>query len=126
MEVRVCPICDKKMKYAHFCTNCRTYIKEPMYWNKVYNLNGEGSESTIVNQCENHDHRKENMTGKVRSDYNTPTYKTYSTEVRNNINGKQRQAVKKKNTFLVVILVYIMIQIFISILATLLRIFTRF
>jgi len=117
MPVRVCPICDKRMKFAHFCTNCKTYIKEPVYWNKAYNLNGEGSESTIVNQCENHDHTMENATGKIRSNYNITVYKRQNSKVQKN---------NKKNPIVILILVYIMIQILLPMIVMLLNLFLRF
>ncbi len=134
MAVRVCPICDKKMKFAHFCTNCKTYIREPMYWNQSYNLNGEGSESTVINQCENHNHIKENATGKVRSNYNQPSHKNamtkvlgeYKTDGRRTSGEARRQTHGKKNTFMTIILIYIALQFIIPMIAMFFSIFTRF
>lgn len=134
MAVRVCPICDKKMKFAHFCTSCKTYIKEPAYWEQDYNLNGEGSRSTEVNQCENHDHTKENATGKVRSNYNRISHKNpiqntvreYGTEARRNIEKAGRRGTGKKNTFVTIILIYIALQFIIPLMAMFFSIFTRF
>lgn len=39
MAIYVCPICDKKMMSKHFCTNCRSYIKEPFVREMTYYLN---------------------------------------------------------------------------------------
>lgn len=39
MAIYVCPICDQKMMTKHFCTNCRSYIKEPFVREMTYYLN---------------------------------------------------------------------------------------
>ena len=72
MLTRVCPVCDKKMKYAHFCANCRIYVKEPFLWERNYVLNGDGDSAAAANQCKSHDHSQENATGKVKNYYNKP------------------------------------------------------
>ena len=125
MAIRVCPICDKKMKLAHFCTNCKSYIKEPVYWNRAYNLNGEGRENTIVNECENHNHKSENATGKVHPNYNTiPSRKEYHTTNEDNAgNSNERTVHKKKNPIMMFIFIYIALQIIIPLIAALLSIF---
>lgn len=153
MSVRVCPICDKRMKYAHFCTNCKVYIKEPAYWDRIYNLNGYGQESTIVNQCDNHDHSRENATGKVRSNYNMTASTSASVErqkeqkraekmrqieqrrrehQRNEKLGEVRQQnasdkklKKKKSKILTIIFIYIMIQVLLPMIVGIASIFFR-
>lgn len=134
MSIRVCPICDKKMKYAHFCTDCKTFIKEPVFWDRTYNLNGYGMESTIVNQCENHDHSRENATGKVRTDYKKPVYSEVAkqrqqeqkrTEKKKKIEQQTRErqaqqnsgpAKKRKSIIVGVLIFYIVVQVLIPIL----------
>lgn len=39
MMQRICPICDKTMKSAHYCSNCRSWIKQPWMREITYYLN---------------------------------------------------------------------------------------
>ena len=39
MMQRICPICDQVMKHAHYCSACRSWVKEPVYMNVTYYLN---------------------------------------------------------------------------------------
>ncbi len=36
---KICPICDQKMKTAHYCANCKCWVKEPLTINVDYYLN---------------------------------------------------------------------------------------
>lgn len=47
MAIYVCPICDKKMMSKHFCTNCRSYIKEPFVRERTFYLNERHPEYEI-------------------------------------------------------------------------------
>lgn len=39
MKYRICPVCDQKMKSAHYCSNCRAWVKEPWVREVDYYLN---------------------------------------------------------------------------------------
>ena len=39
MMQRICPVCDQVMKHAHYCSACRSWVKEPVYMNVTYYLN---------------------------------------------------------------------------------------
>lgn len=39
MMQRICPVCDQVMKHAHYCSVCRSWVKEPVYMNVTYYLN---------------------------------------------------------------------------------------
>lgn len=39
MLQRICPVCDQKMKFAHYCTNCRSWVSHPWTREVDYYLN---------------------------------------------------------------------------------------
>ncbi len=39
MKYRICPVCDQKMKTAHYCSNCRAWVKNPWVREVDYYLN---------------------------------------------------------------------------------------
>ena len=39
MKYRICPVCDQKMKSAHYCSNCRAWVKHPWVREVDYYLN---------------------------------------------------------------------------------------
>lgn len=39
MLQRICPVCDQKMKFAHYCTNCRSWVSHPWLREVDYYLN---------------------------------------------------------------------------------------
>lgn len=39
MKYRICPVCDQKMKSAHYCSNCRAWVKHPYVREVDYYLN---------------------------------------------------------------------------------------
>ncbi len=39
MKKRICPICDQEMRSAHYCKNCRSWVKEPWVRDVGYYLN---------------------------------------------------------------------------------------
>lgn len=39
MMQRICPICDKTMKSAHYCSNCRSWVRQPWMREVTYYLN---------------------------------------------------------------------------------------
>lgn len=39
MIKRICPICDQEMKSAHYCRNCRSWVKQPYVREANYYLN---------------------------------------------------------------------------------------
>lgn len=39
MQRRICPICDHPIKYGHYCSFCKQWIRNPNYVNATYYLN---------------------------------------------------------------------------------------
>lgn len=39
MLQKVCPVCDQVMKHAHYCSGCRSWVKEPVTIDVTYYLN---------------------------------------------------------------------------------------
>lgn len=39
MIQKICPVCDQVMKHAHYCSGCRSWVKEPVTMNVTYYLN---------------------------------------------------------------------------------------
>lgn len=39
MQRRICPICDHPIKYGHYCSFCKQWIRHPNYVNATYYLN---------------------------------------------------------------------------------------
>lgn len=52
MKKRICPICDQVMHSAHYCSACRTWIKEPYIMEVNYYLNE--SHSKAETDCSYH------------------------------------------------------------------------
>lgn len=28
----ICPVCDRRLQMKHFCTYCKSFVKEPVYY----------------------------------------------------------------------------------------------
>ncbi|MDO4267659.1 MAG: hypothetical protein Q4C73_04225 [Eubacteriales bacterium] len=39
MQKRICPVCDQVMRSAHYCRNCRSWVKNPWIRDVTYYLN---------------------------------------------------------------------------------------
>lgn len=39
LQRRICPICDHPIKYGHYCSFCKQWIRNPNYVNATYYLN---------------------------------------------------------------------------------------
>lgn len=53
MIQRICPICDQTMKSAHYCKNCKSWVKQPYVRDVAYYLNERHPEDETV--CSYHD-----------------------------------------------------------------------
>ena len=50
MQRRICPICDHPIKYGHYCSFCKQWIRNPNYVNATYYLN-ERHPAHVGNEC---------------------------------------------------------------------------
>lgn len=55
MKKHICPICDKAMPTGHFCTNCKSWIKEP--WTMDVNFYLNESHPQEESDCDYHDQK---------------------------------------------------------------------
>lgn len=56
---RICPICDQMMKSAHYCSNCKAFVKNPYIRNTDYYLNER--HPADAHDCTYHDDRWNEM-----------------------------------------------------------------
>lgn len=59
MVRRICPICDQMMKSAHYCSNCKAFVKNPYIRNTDYYLNER--HPADAHDCDYHDNRWDGM-----------------------------------------------------------------
>lgn len=53
MAKRICPVCDQRMKSAHYCSVCRSFVRHPRIVEGDFYLNERHSSSEV--KCEYHD-----------------------------------------------------------------------
>lgn len=90
MAIYVCPICDHKMKSKHFCTNCRSYIKEPFVREMTYYLNERHPENEI--NCTYHMSEGEQGHGFLSSSHSTAVPNQPSVASHASLNGAGQTA----------------------------------
>lgn len=59
MVRKICPICDQMMKSAHYCSNCKAFVKNPYIRNTDYYLNER--HPADAHDCTYHDERRDGM-----------------------------------------------------------------
>ena len=70
MMQRICPVCDQVMKHAHYCSACRSWVKDPVYMNVTYYLNERHPEHETHCSYHNEDPNPvKNGTGKQKAAY---------------------------------------------------------
>lgn len=90
MAIYVCPICDHKMKSKHFCTSCRSYIKEPFVREMTYYLNERHPENEI--NCTYHMSEGEQGHGFLSSSHSTAVPNQPSVASHASLNGAGQTA----------------------------------
>lgn len=123
MKIKVCPVCDREMKGKFFCRHCKTLVRHPIYWDKSYELNADHDGDVKVNECRDHNHSRENKTGKIENNYNQASRKAENSgkttgnrngNVTTGINGsKNRNSSSAGKVVIIIIAAVVFINIFI-------------
>lgn len=123
MKIKVCPVCDREMKGRFFCRHCKTFVRHPNYWDQSYELNSDHNVDIKANECRDHNHSRENKTGKIEKNYNQAYQKSQSLGKANenlNTNTKTDSGSKKQSSgsawkvIIIVIGAVVFINIFIA------------
>lgn len=115
MKIKVCPVCDKEMKGNLYCRNCKSFVKNPVYWDQSYELNKDRDSTTKVNECKGHNHTRENKTGEIKKNYNVNQHRQIPFV---DLNGKsQGTMAEKKRSRSSSIIVFIILFAAISVVA---------
>lgn len=113
MKIKVCPVCDKEMKGNFYCRNCKSFVKNPVYWEQSYELNKDRDSTTRVNECKGHNHTRENKTGEIKTNYNVDQHRQKPFV---DLNGKsQGTMAEKKRSRSSSIIVFIILFVAISV-----------
>ncbi len=89
MAIYMCPICDQKMMTKHFCTNCRSYIKEPFVREMTYYLNERHPERET--DCTYHQRGEEQQFTSQPAPHRAPVPNQPSSSSHANVNGEDNR-----------------------------------
>ena len=95
MVQRICPVCDQVMKHAHYCSACRSWVKDPVYMNVTYYLNERHPEHEA--HCSYHNEDPEpakNGTGKQKTSAYKPAKPAVNTPRKTETAAKKTDAKK--------------------------------
>ena len=129
MKKRICPICDKTMQSAHYCSNCRSFVRNPWIRDVEYYLNER--HPSAWHDCTYHEESAHMVGGQSGSGARTASRSAASAGTRTASRsaasagtkaasrsatvsgnaGKKKEKKKGNRIVLIIVLIYLAIQI---------------
>ena len=133
MKKRICPICDKTMQSAHYCSNCRSFVRNPWIRDVEYYLNER--HPSAGHDCTYHGESAHMVGGKAESGVRTASRSAAGAGTRTasrsavgagmrtvSRNAEKKKEKKKGNRIvLIIVLIYLAIQIVIPLIVGLMN-----